>query len=227
MSRVIYWLFVLSLPLLFTGGMVCLLVNNERVYEYSFDKYQVEEITGMDRAQLGQVATRLIEYLNCRVETPQMAVTKNGKAIALFHDYELIHLRDVKRLIQLNYIVQGVALTYIIIYALIFVLRKKGRWQDLARAVIRGSIATLGLMALLGILSIFNFEWLFIQFHRLAFHNPYWMLDPNQDYLIMLFPSGFWQDIAAIWAGMVGAVALLSGGIAWAVIFIYERHISR
>lgn len=224
MSKFAYWLFVLSLPLLYVSSAVCLLVNNEQVYEYSFDNYHVEEITGIEKSQLREVANKLVAYFNCKLNTPQITVTKNGEEIELFHDYELTHLQDVKRLFQLNYLVQGIALTYAIVYALVSLVLGKRRWQDLARGVVRGSIVTLGLIAILGIASVLNFDWVFVQFHRLVFRNPYWLLNPSRDYLIMLFPAGFWRDIALVWAGVAAAEALLLGGVARAVLLIHQRR---
>jgi len=49
------------------------------------------------------------------------------------------------------------------------------------------------------------------------------MLDPGKDYLIMLFPEGFWQDIAFLGGIAIVVEALLLGGIARAVPFIYQR----
>jgi integral membrane protein (TIGR01906 family) len=225
MARVAYWLFIICFPLLLLTSTVCLLVNSRHIYEYGFDKYEISEITGIDKSQLSQVATRLIDYFNSRVETPQIEVVKDGREFELFHDYELIHLKDVKGLFRLDYLVQVIVLAYVIIYALLFLLWRKRRWQDLAKGVTRGCILTLGLIAVLGIASIFSFEWLFIQFHRISFSNPYWMLDPSRDYLIMLFPPGFWQDLAIIGGGAIAVEALLLGGIAWAVPFIQQRRI--
>jgi uncharacterized membrane protein len=255
MARVAYWLFIICFPFLLLTSTVRLEVNSRHIYEYGFDRYEISEVTGIDRSQLSQVVTRLIDYFNSRVETPQIKVVKDGKEIELFHDYELIHLQDVKRLFQLDYLVQGIVLAYIVIYVLLpslvvilrkplgfaqcklrnrrislrtgFLLWKRGHWQDLAKGITRGCIFTLGLIAVFGIASIFSFEWLFIQFHRISFSNPYWMLDPSKDYLIMLFPQGFWQDLAIIGGGAIAGEALLLGGIAWAVPFIHQRHMLR
>jgi len=224
MARVAYWLFIICFPLLLLTSTVRLLVNSTHVYEYGFDKYEISEATGIHESQLSQVAARLIDYFNSRAETPQIKVVKDGKEFELFHDYELIHLKDVKGLFRLDYLVQGIVLAYVVIYALLFLLWKKGRWQDLAKAVTRGGVLTLGLIAVLGIVSIFSFQWLFIQFHHISFSNPYWMLDPSRDYLIMLFPPVFWRDVAIIGAGAIAADALLLGGIAWAVTFIHQRR---
>jgi len=247
MARVAYWTFIICFPVLLITSTIRLQVNSIHTYEYGFDKYEISEVTGIDEPQLSQVATRLIDYFNSRVETPQIKVVKEGMEFELFHDYELVHLEDVKGQFQLAYWVQRIVLAYVVIYAALavilgkrsnrristrtgFLLWEKGRWQDLTKGVTRGCILTLGIIGVLGIVSIFNFRWLFIRFHYLVFGDPSvspWMLDPSRDYLIMLFPSGFWQDIAIIGVGAVAAEALFLGGIAWAVSFIHQRRSCR
>jgi len=224
MTKIAYWLFIICLPVLLLTSTVRLGMTSTRIYEYGFDKYYVSQVTGLDRAQLSGIAKRLVDYFNSKVETPQIEVVKDGEEFELFHDYELIHLQDVKGLVRIDHRVQAASLAYIIIYALLFLLWRKGRWQDLAKGVRWGSALTLILIAVLGIASIFSFEQLFIQFHLISFSNPYWMLDPSKDYLIMLFPEPFWQDIALFGGGAIVAGAFILGGIAWAVPFICQRR---
>ena len=217
-ATALYWLFILSFPLLLATTTVRGEVNCARLYEYGFDKYNVSQTTALNSTQLSAIAQRLIGFFNSRVETPQMNVTnENGEEFALFHDYELVHLDDVKRLFRLNSLVQEAVLVYIIAYILLFFLKMKRRWQDLARGIMWGCVLTLALLGGLGLASLFFFEEMFIQFHLLVFPNLYWLLDPSTDYLIMLFPQGFWMDAVYIGVGLVVAVALLSGGLAWAI----------
>jgi len=230
-----YWIFVICWPVLLVTSTIHLGVSSIHTYEYSFEKYEVSQSTGIDETQLNQVARRLIDYFNSRVDTPQITVTKNGDEFELFHDYELVHLEDVKRLFQIDFRLQVASLGYIAIYSLMSLRGKrsnpkrwrKGRWQDLAKGITRGGALTLGLIAVLGIASIFNFEQLFVQFHYLIFGDPSsspWMLDPSKDYLIMLFPPEFWQNIAFLGGATIAIEALLLGGISWAIPFVHKRR---
>jgi len=221
-----YWLFVVCLPLLLLTSTVRLEINSIHTYEYSFNKYNISQVTGIDKAQLSEVARKLVDYFNSEVETPQIKVVKEGKEFELFQENEqnceLTHLEDVKRLFQVDYRVQEIVLAYVIIYVLLFLLWWKGRWQDLAKGIRRGCALSLALIAVVGIASIFiNFEQLFIQFHQFAFHNLCWM---STGYLPRLFPELFWRDIALFGAGTIAASALLLGGIAWAVPFIHRSR---
>lgn len=232
---VAYWLFIICVPLLLLTSTVRLGVNSMRLYEYGFDRYGVSEDTGIDREQLGNVAKRLVDYFNFRLETPQaMVVIEGEEEIPLFQEddqnRELTHLADVRRLFQFNHRVQLASLAYIIIYSLMSLRGKRsnlkrwkrGRWQDLAKGIRRGCALALALIAVLGIASILiDFEQLFVQFHHVAFDNPWWM---SSGYLPRLFPEQFWQDIAFLGAGVIATEALLLGGIAWAAPFIYQKH---
>ncbi|HUV46033.1 MAG TPA: DUF1461 domain-containing protein, partial [Dehalococcoidia bacterium] len=114
---VAYWLFIICLPLLLLTSTVRLGINSTRLYEYGFDRYGVSEDTGIDREQLGNVAKRLVDYFNFRVETPQMMVVIEGEEeIPLFQEddqnRELTHLADVRRLFQFNHRVQLASLAY-------------------------------------------------------------------------------------------------------------------
>jgi len=231
----VYWLFIICVPLLLLTSTIRLGVNSMRLYEYGFDRYGVSEDTGIDREQLGNVAKRLVDYFNFRVETPQMMVViESEEEIPLFQEddqnRELTHLADVRRLFQFNHRVQLASLAYIIIYSLMSLRGKRsnlkrwkrGRWQDLAKGVRNGCALALALIAVLGIASILiDFEQLFVQFHHVAFDNPWWM---SSGYLPRLFPEQFWQDTAFLGAGVIAAEALLLGGIAWAAPFIYQKH---
>ena len=222
-----YWLFIICLPLLFFTSTARLGVSSTHIYEYGFDKYDISEVTKIDKTQLSGIARRLVDYFNFRVETPQMMVViEGGEEIPLFQEddqnRELTHLEDVRRLFQSNHRVQLASLAYIIIYILLFLLWEKGRWQDLAKGVRWGCALTLALIAVLGIASILiDFEQLFVQFHHVAFDNPWWM---STGYLPRLFPEPFWKDIAFLGTGIIAAEALFLGGIAWAIPFICQRR---
>jgi len=221
-----YCLFVVCLALLLLTSTIHFGVSSTRLYEYGFDRYGVSEDTGIDREQLGNVAKRLVDYFSFRIETPQIMVVVEGEEeIPLFQEddrnRELTHLADVRRLFQFNHRVQLASLAYITIYILLFLLWRKGRWQDLARGIRRGCALTLALIAVLGLASVLiDFEQLFFQFHYLAFDNPWWV---SSGYLPRLFPELFWRDVAFLGGGTIAAEALILGAIAWAIPVICRK----
>ena len=81
-----------------------------------------------------------------------------------------------------------------------------------------GSVATMILMFFLALWAVSGFEQLFLLFHEVSFANQFWILDPSKDYLIMLFPGGFFYDVALFSFGAVIIESLVLGGIAFAVL---------
>ena len=61
-----------------------------------------------------------------------------------------------------------------------------------------GGGLTLAISAVIGVLSLFGFQRLFLFFHLVSFDNDLWILDPRRDYLIMMFPQGFFFDATLI-----------------------------
>ena len=212
-----FWLIVFCLPLLIMTANIRWGVSEIRLYEYGFDKYQISQATGIDELELRRIAQHLIDYFNLKVDSAQVTVVKGGEEFDVFSERELVHLQDVRALIQLDYWVQRGALSVVVICALVLLLWLKDKWRILVKGVLWGSLATLGLVLLLAFWAVFGFDQLFLLFHLVSFSNEFWILDPAKDYLIMLFPGGFFYDAALFGFGAVILQALLAGAIAFGV----------
>jgi len=221
------WLFILCLPVLLLTASISVALNSLCLYEYGFGKYDVGRTTGLADAEMENAARGLIQYFNSGEEYISVTVLKDGQPFVLFNQREVIHLKDVKELFRLNYRVLMGALVYALAYAVISIFWRRGRYRrQLSLALVWGSGIALGLMLLLGLGAFFNFEQLFWQFHLLSFANEFWQLDPSSDYLIMLFPGGFWLDATLFIAlgTVVGAVVLGGVGVGW-LVFSRKRSV--
>ena len=207
-------LFSLCLPVLLFTASVSLAANSPQLYEYGFNKYDVSKVTGLAPAELDKIAQGLIGYWNSGDETFNITVTKNGQPFTIFNEREVQHLKDVKAMFRLVY----KCLLGSFIYALLYVLATLFWWRDrrqLALGLMWGSGFSIALMAALGLAAIFDFHWLFWQFHLISFANDLWLLNPATDYLIMLFPEGFWFDAAIFCSVLKIVLALILGGVGW------------
>ena len=215
---VAFWLIVCCLPLLLIAASLGWAVNETRLYEYGFDEYQIGRVTGMDEPELKRIARHLIDYFNLRVDSAQVRAVKGGEEFNLFNERELVHLQDVRDLIQLDYWLQRGSFALVAMCALVLSLWLKDRWRTLIKGLFWGSLATLGLVVALGLWAIFGFEQLFLLFHLASFSNEYWMLDPARDYLIVLFPGSFFYDAALFVLGVLVAEALIVAGTAFGIL---------
>ncbi len=207
------WLFILCLPVLLLSASISWAVNSLWLYEYGFDKYNVGQTTGLVESELEKAATGLISYFNSDEEYISLTVIKDGELFELFNQREAGHLRDVKGLIWLDYRLLAGVLIYALGYAGVSLFWRRRRYlHRLMWAVVGGSGLTLAMMLALGLGALFNFDQLFLQFHLISFTNELWLLDPTKDYLIMLFPQGFWYDATLFCAlGTVGMAVVLGG----------------
>ncbi len=223
-SPITQWLLILALPLLLITASIGFAVNSQWLYQYGFEKYNVGQTTGLDSAQLEATASGLISYLNSAEDTISLTVIKNGQPFILFNEQEIAHLRDVKGLIWLDYWMLLGSASYALGYAGITLYRKK--YRRLARGLVGGGSITLGLILVLGLAAIMDFDQFFLQFHLISFANDLWLLDPARDYLIMLFPRGFWVDVARIVALIASGLALVLAGAGGGYLIYVTRKIN-
>ncbi len=207
------WVFILCLPMLLLSASIGWAVNSLWLYKYGFEKYNVSHTTGLADSELEKAATGLISYFNSGEEYISLTVMKDNEPFVLFNQREVVHLKDVKGLIWLDYRVLLGTLIYALSYAGVSLFWRKGKyWRRLAWGVVGGGSITLALMLALGSGTLLGFDQLFLQFHLLSFANDFWQLSPTRDYLIMLFPRGFWYDATLFCAlGTVGMTAILGG----------------
>lgn len=190
------WIFILCLPVLLLTAGIGVAVNSLWFYKYGFEKYSISQTTGLAEVELEKAAKGLIGYFNSGEEDINVSVVKDGQPFELFNQREIIHLKDVKGLIWLNYKVLLGTLIFALCYVGVSLFwRKRRYWRRLAWSVVGGGGITLALILALGLGTLLGFDQLFLQFHLISFTNPFWQLDPTTDYLIMLFPQGFWFDV--------------------------------
>lgn len=207
------WLFILCLPFLLLTAGVAGAVNSPWLYHYGFDKYDISQTTGLTAPELKKAASGLISYFNSDEEYISLTVIKDGEPFELFNQREVAHLKDVKELFHLDYRILLGTLAYALGY-LSFSLPAKKRRRKLAGAVKIGSGFTLAMMLALGLGALIGFDRLFWQFHLISFSNDLWLLDPATDYLVMLFPQGFWYDATLLCGLATTAGAVVLGGAA-------------
>jgi integral membrane protein (TIGR01906 family) len=207
------WLFSLTIPVLLFTVSVSFAANSAWLYDYGFNRYDVSSVTGLAPEELDKVARGLIDYWNSGDETFNITVMKNGQPFTVFTQREVGHLIDVKGMFRLVY----KCLLGSFIYAVIFLVLNLFLWRDrrqLAWGLIWGGIFSIAIMIALGLAAIIDFHWLFWQFHLVSFTNDLWLL-PATDYLIMLFPEGFWFDAAIFCSALKIVLALILGGVGW------------
>ena len=193
-------LFVAAVPLFLVATNVRWVINAPFLYSYGFDKYDIVERTDIERDELLSAARQIRDYFNNGEELITIRVVQGGVRVQnLYNEREVLHMKDVKGLVRGVYRVQLIAGAYLLGFAVVgLAIGRRSFFPWLARYVGLGGAATLGLVVLTGLGALVGFERLFLQFHYISFSNDLWILDPSKDFLIMMFPEGFFFD-ATLW----------------------------
>ena len=214
-------LFVVAVPVFLVTGGITWAFNNIGLYEDGFEKYRIARVSGITPGDLRQVALDIRAYFNTGDEPLRVRTRIFGQERELFKEKEVHHMADVKRLLWGVYAAFGVSAACLTgLTAAGFAGRRRGYLPVLARRMLWGGGLTVGLLLAFGLVASVGFDALFLLFHRVSFANDFWKLDPRTDYLVLLFPQGFWFD-ATIWAALRalagGALLAAAGGgyLAW------------
>jgi integral membrane protein (TIGR01906 family) len=204
-------LFVVAVPTFLIIGSVLEVASDRDWMEQEFASYDIGRVTGLDQTQLRTVADTFIEYLRNPAASLDLTVTLGGTQRPLFNQREIDHMKDVQQIFTLIRRLRMAAGSVLLILPLIGIYLAGGAFLPrLGLLLAAGGILTVVLLGLAGLLSLVDFTQAFITFHELAFSNDLWMLDPRTDYLVMLFPEGFWFDATiriAITSAIEGVIA--------------------
>ena len=219
--------FVLLLPLLIIGTSLRGLVTDRDFMLRGFRDNQVAHTTGLDDTQLERIADAFVAYFQGPPGQIQMQVTAFGQPRQLFNDKEVTHMEDVQALIQWFLRMQLVAGAVVGLRVVLAVAVDRGG-LSLGRELLWSAGVMVGLVVLVGVLSLLDFEALWTRFHQVAFRNDLWQLDPRSDYLIMLFPEPFWFTATLRMATTVALqtvlIAVIGAGLLLSPRFLEARR---
>jgi len=224
MNRVAWiptFLFVFSVPLFLVTASVAWAFNDPGVYNRGFQKYRIALSSGITEEDLRQVGGQIRHYFNSADEPLLVNTQVYGEERELFNQREVQHMSDVKRLVWWIYAAAFVSGIYILAATSWGVIVKGREFLGvLAQRVMQGVALMAVLVVAVGFFALAGFDTLFLRFHQVAFTNDLWQLDPRTDYLLIIFPQGFWFDatmrVAALTvAGAVGLTLVSGGYLLW------------
>ena len=214
-------LFVFAVPLFLVTASVAWAFNDPGVYNRGFQKYRISLSSGIAEEDLRQVGGHIRHYFNSTDEPLLVNTQLYGEKRELFNRREVEHMHDVKRLVWWVYAAASVSGIYLLA-ATVWgaAVYRRGFLDVLAKRVILGVALLAVFVVIVGGFALAGFDALFLRFHQLAFANDLWQLDPRRDYLVIIFPQGFWFDAtmrvaASTVAGAVALTLIAGGHLLW------------
>ncbi len=191
LSITLKWLLIVTVPFLLLSASIAFWFNFSPLYNYGYQRFDIERVTGIDISELRRATDEIIDFFNAtNNEDIDIHVMKNGHEIPLFKEKEINHMRDVRELVRLDYKIMAITFVIDLIIVLLFIIKKQ--YRHLSQGLIGSGIFTFAFVAIIGIVMLIDFDDLFILFHYISFDNMDWLLDPTTDYLVMMYPDGFW-----------------------------------
>jgi len=150
-------------------------------YKKEFVKYGVFEQLGEERV-INQT-DNLFQYL-------KGTSSLEGK---YYSQKEVLHLQDVKKILFLTHLTTWVFFIFYLFFSGV-IATKEGMKKYLHYSY-RCFIINAFAYVILVIISLAFFNRIFYIFHTLIFSNDYWLLDPQKELLVIIFPQDIFLDL--------------------------------
>ena len=185
--------------------------GDEALLSAEMHRHAPPKVSGLPEDRYPYMAHMIASYLTDKRPGFQYYYTDaDGNLIVCFQPHEAEHMADCRKLIRLAEILRLVFWLLgmmIVIAGILMPKRRKG----IARGVIIGLVSAGAVGTVLLIWGVIDFDGLFTAFHRIAFTNDGWLLDPRTDLLIRLMPTELFIRLAArILLWVMGAAIVMA-----------------
>ena len=211
MKRVLSIFLALCMAIGWFAASIYLLGTGNITMRTIMKRYAPPQDTGLPAEEYAPVVSMITSYLKGDEVPFQHIYTVNGTEYAAFNAKEQHHMADVQDLFRLCKLIGFVCHGGYLLAELYLLWGDKDRtnWRAFRRTL----LASLAAVTAVIILACIDFDSLFILFHKVAFTNDLWLLNPQTDLLIRLMPIEFFilyaLLIGLLWLlGMVGLLVI-------------------
>ncbi len=212
-------LFGIALPVFIILGNVEYVTKSEWLYSYNWWRNGIPERTLLPTTELNSGADQIKDYFTNDEEFLDLRVTYRGEEVSLYNEREVLHMVDVKGLMQGVFSTVRISGLIALFIAVAGAVYSRQRFWDLLMTALRWSALCSGiLVGVFAIAIMIDFNFVFRQFHFLSFANDLWQLNPYTDYLIIMFPQRFFFEATVF-------IALFS--VAQFALLLFATHLLR
>ena len=212
-SRICGFLLVWAVILFALAAAVYGIAGDGDLLSREMLRHAPPETTGLPETEYPGVGRMTAGYLTGREGNFQYVWTDaNGRGYIGFQAHETEHMADCRRLIVLAGMLRWItgAAVLLLTGAGILLRRRKA----FAGGMLVGLCTAGVVFAGIAVWALVNFDGLFVTFHRVAFTNDGWLLDPRTDLLIRLMPIDFFISLGSrvmMWILAAGIMLFCTG----------------
>jgi len=222
-------IFVFSIVIIFVFPIFLLtsslqhIVMSDWLYSYNWWRNEIPSKTNLGILELDNSSDQIKEYFKNGDKFLDVNVIRFGEETSLFKEREILHMYDVKVLIRAVFSVatfSGFILLSIFVFGLIYF--RSYVWELLMKFLKVSSVLS-GLSAgLLTVVMFIDFSTVFRYFHILSFTNDLWLLDPKNDYLLIMFPERFFFETTIL----IAILSVIQFILFYVTVFALRNNIS-
>lgn len=210
-----YISYLLWVPLILTVSFE-IITFSDWIYEFNWDRNNISYRSNLTNNELGQVSDQIKDYFKNDDEKISINIERN-KSINLFNQREIDHMVDVKNLIKFTLLFERISL--VIIFFTLIISSYTNGLREIQRVLIqiiyKSFIIWSGIILLIILGMVINFNYTFTLFHKIFFRNDLWILDPRNDYLLIMFPERFFLEICIIILLLFTLINFLLLSVTW------------
>ena len=210
-----YISYFLWVPLILTISFE-IITFSDWIYEFNWDRNNISYRSNLTNNELDQVSDQIKDYFKNDDEKITINIERN-KSINLFNQREIDHMVDVKNLIKFTLLFERISLVIIFFTLIIssYINGLKEIQRVLIQIIYKSFIIWSGIILLIISGMVINFNYTFTLFHKIFFRNDLWILDPRNDYLLIMFPERFFLEICIIILLLFTLINFLLLSVTW------------
>lgn len=170
----------LSLTVFFLTNNVSIIALSKSTYLKQVEKLNFNQFSKEDKKLIANYLWRTINFGGSN----NTKGSRDGSYY--FSSKEIAHLKDVSKIFKIVRIVCLASLIVVILLSIYFFKKKK----NIAKFFLYGGL----LVIIFGLIVAITFDKSFLLFHIISFNNDLWLLNPETDLLINIFPEKFFLN---------------------------------
>ena len=201
-SRVSGFVLALALTVMLLAVSLHALPTNDAYMLFLLQRHSTPASSGLPEEAYPVAAEMIAAYLDDSTTDFQTVYVKDGVEYAAFTEREQQHMADVQKLFRLCQRIGqwGTAVCMVGLISLFI-----DHDNNALRYFRRGIWGVLALASIAAVWALIDFDSIFVLFHKVAFTNDLWLLDPRTSMLIRLMPTNFFVE----WVVLIGLFWLI------------------
>lgn len=168
---------------------------NKTFYHRQYKSLHTAQEVSMTQKDLYKTTDALLDYLKGERDNLNVSITMKGYEQEAFNSKEISHMSDVKKLYQFTLRLRAFCLGFALAILIVLGYFKKLVLSDFCTRLMKSIVILIFSVAALSLWAFTSFDSFWTVFHQIAFRNDLWLLNPNTDLLINLFPAPFFSAL--------------------------------